>query len=273
MESGITRIIFFNGSFVKASSAKISALAPGFLCGLGVFETMRSYQGRIIYLEAHLERLKQGCRVMGIEFDYTLLELKRIIRKVVNVNNLSDAYVRLTLSRAVQGSDILVLAKKYLPYSLGRYRRGFSLEVSSLFQNEDNFLSRMKLTNRAIYELVYQQARRQGFDDALILTSRGYISETSRSNIFLVKEKTLFTPSLDCGCLPGITRRVIRDLAARYGIPVYETRLSLKDLREAPGAFLTNSLIGVMPLKDKCDSLSEFFRKKYHCLLRPRKLS
>jgi branched-subunit amino acid aminotransferase/4-amino-4-deoxychorismate lyase len=181
---------------------------------------------------------------------------------------LPDAYVRLTVYAGQNKSEYSLLVREYQPYPEKKYREGFRLGISRFRQNEFSFFCRLKICDRMLYELALKEAREAGFDEAIILNSRGYISEASRSNIFLSRKKELFTPALSCGCLDGITRRVILDLARRYKVKSNEGNFTLKDLEEAEGAFLTNSLIGLMPLKDKCAGLTRFFLKKYRCLLK-----
>jgi branched-subunit amino acid aminotransferase/4-amino-4-deoxychorismate lyase len=110
-----------------------------------------------------------------------------------------------------------------------------------------------------------------------MLNSRGYVAEGSRSNIFLIKGKELLTPSLESGCLNGVTRGVILDLSKKYNIRSQEGNYTLKDLSQADEAFFTNSLIGVMPLvslergaigDSRCGRLTKFFIEKYACLLK-----
>ncbi|MBI5144973.1 MAG: aminotransferase class IV [Candidatus Omnitrophica bacterium] len=243
---------------------------------MGVFETMRAVNNKIVYLEAHLERLQQSCLALGIDFPYPAVKLKKWIEQIVKINNLADAYIKLTLSQSRSQTDISIIARNYQPYPRGKYRQGFQMGLAQKRQ-KDYLLAQHKVTCRNFYETAYQAAKKRGLDEALILNSRGYIAEGTRSNIFLAQEKTLFTPALACGCLNGITRQVILDLAREYQIKAYTGNFTLKDLYRADEAFLTNSLIGVMPLTflagkrigtGKCGKISDFFLKKYSCLLK-----
>jgi branched-subunit amino acid aminotransferase/4-amino-4-deoxychorismate lyase len=270
-------IIFLNGKFLKAKEASISIDNPGFLLGLGLFETFRSYNKRIIYLDEHLKRIMNSCKLIHLKFTYTLGRLKKIIKNTVAINAVSDAYVRLTLWKSQSGTDILVIVRKYSPYSLEKYKRGFTANIAAFRQNEHSLFSQIKTTNRLFYELCLCKAKNQGFDEALIINNNGYIAEASRSNIFLVKNNEIFTPYLDCGCLDGITRRVIFDLAKKYHTNAQEGNFTLQDVYNADEAFLTNSLMGVMPLvsvekhnigKGRKGRLTEFFEKKYNLLLK-----
>lgn len=269
--------IFLNGRFIHREEAKTFILTPGFLYGWGLFETMRSLNNKIVYFDEHLKRIKNSSQLIGLKFPYSLSKLKEIIQKAVELNGAKDVYIKLTLWKSNSGTDALVRVRKYEPYPRKKYRQGFYTCVSSYKQNENSFLARLKTTNHLIYQLAYMEAKNRKFDEAIILNNRGYITEGSRSNIFLVKDKALFTPALECGCLDGITRKVIFSLAKKYHIPIYEGNFTLQDLYNSDEAFLTNSLMGVMPLnslerkpigKHKCRELSEFFIKRYNYLLR-----
>lgn len=270
-------IVFLNGKFIAQDKAKISVIDPGFLYSWGLFETMRSYNNKIVYFDKHLKRIKNSCSFITLKFSYSLRELKKIIKKAVKINGFRDAYLRLTLWKSEDGTNILIIVKKYNPCTLRKYKQGFHACIYPLRQNVNSFLTRLKTTNHLSYQLASLYAKKRRFEEALILNNRGYIAEGSRSNIFWVKNNALFTPRLECGCLDGITRQVIFDLAKKYNIKVYEGNFIVQDLYKADEAFLTNSLIGVMPLTslekktiglNKCGKTTQFFIKKYNCLLR-----
>ncbi len=270
--------IFFNGKFLPEKEARISVLEPGFLYGWGLFETMRAYNNKIIYLDEHLKRIKNSSKLIKLTFPYSLERLKEIIKKSVKINGFRDSYVRLTLCKGLEDKTAtLVWVRKYHPPSYKKYKTGFRVSISRFRQNEGSYLARLKTNNYLLYQLTYLEAKDKNFDEAVILNNRGYITEASRANLFFIKDKEIFTPSLECGCLEGITRKVIFDLAKKYNIKINEGRFTIKDLYESDGAFLTNSLIGVMPLaslerknigKDKCQRLTKFFIAKYNSLLK-----
>lgn len=261
---------------MREDEAKLPVLTQGFLSGFGLFETMRSYRDKIIYFNEHLSRIRESSKLLGIRFPYPAARLKEAIRKTVLLNKIKDARVRLTLLKKDSGTDALVTVKKYNPYPSRKYAQGFSVQISILRQNEA-FLAQIKSTNRILYELSYQQARDAGFDEALLLNNRGNITEASRSNIFFVKEQTLCTPVLSSGCLDGITRSVIFDLAKKNNIGVFEGSFTPFDLYKADEAFLTNSLMGIMPLvaieknrigNARTGRITKFFMREYNLLLK-----
>lgn len=274
-------IIFLNGKFLNPEEAEreveLSVLTPGFLSGFGLFETLRSYDDKIVYFKEHLERIRDSAKLIGIKFSYTFKQIKEVIAKLICLNHLKDTYVRLTLWKSVRGSDLLITARKYQPYPQRKYQKGFSVVVSRFRQDENSFFASLKSTNRILYQLSLDEARKRGFDEAIILNNRGYFTEGSRSNIFFIKGKDIFTPALECGCLNGITRQVIFALAKRDNLKIYEDNFTLGDLYRADEAFLTNSLIGVMPLTSvekvvightKCRRLTKFFLARYRSLLK-----
>ncbi|MFA4889066.1 MAG: aminotransferase class IV [Candidatus Omnitrophota bacterium] len=231
---------------------------------MGVFETMRVYNGRIVYFAQHLKRLKASACLLGLKFP---AQLKSAVKEKVKSHCHRDLRMRVVVYQAKGKTGFSISARKYKPFTECKYKTGFSVYLSGLKQDKNSIFARIKSTRRALYEAAYKQARKKGFDEALILNQDGVICEASRSNIFLVKDNALWTPALACGCLPGITRKVIFDLARVSGIKVKPSRLNLADLDQAEEAFLTNSLIGVMPIKNKCGKISLLLQKKYNSLL------
>ncbi len=231
----------------------------------GIFETMRVYRGKIIYLDAHIKRMRESAKILGIECP-SQQKIKKIISDTINKSKIKDMYLRLTLS--ARGSEIVVDTKEYVSYTKDKYRDGFKICVGPLKQDEKSIFSRIKTTKRSLYESNFAYAKKKGFDEAIILNKRGEIAECSRSNIFLVKNNELFTPDISCGCLSGITRRVIIDLAKQNNIKCNQTRLTMKDFNNCDEAFLTNSLMGVMPINKKCARITLLLIKKYNLALK-----
>jgi len=271
-------IIFLNGKFIPAKEACLPVLTLGFLYGWGLFESMRAYDNKIVYFDEHLKRIGKSAKLMDIKCPYAPARLKGVIHEAVKISGFKDAYARLTLWKSENGADILVTVKKYRSYPSRKYKEGFHAFISSFRQNNDSLFAQLKTTNYLICRLAYGQALKKGFDEALILNHKGYIAEGSRSNLFFVKGKELFTPSLKCGCLDGITRRVVFDLAKKYKIEAFEGNFTIQDLAGSNEAFLTNSLMGIMPLasvEGRCigrntgrRQLSSLFMKQYASLFK-----
>jgi len=252
----MSEIVYLNGSLVPRSQASISALDYGFLYGYGLFETMRAYGGQVFRLDSHLRRLESSSRILELPIDTQ--ELKGAIMDTLQANQLGDARIRITVSIG-EGSmvldpdscgspTILVLAAHYQPYSEEVYQRGFRAVVSSIRRNSQSPVPRLKSANFLESALAKREARRAGVDDTLFLNEKGLLAEASTSNIFLVTNGVLKTPGLDSGILPGITREVILELASKLGIKAIEQDTGLDELYQAEEAFLTNSMVEIMPL-------------------------
>ena len=251
-------IVYLNGSLIPRSQARISALDYGFLYGFGLFETMRAYEGRVFRLDRHLNRLARSAEVLGLPLPAT--DLRSAVMATIQANQLGDARVRIAVSIGEGGivpdpstcdqPTVLILAGHYQPYPEQVYEKGFKAIVSSIRRNSQSPLSRLKSANYLESMLARQEARAAGVDEALCLNEKGLLAEASMSNVFLVTNGTLRTPGPGSGILPGITREAILELASSLAISTLEDDVRRDELYQAQEAFLTNSLIEVMPLTE-----------------------
>lgn len=244
-------IICINGQFVPASQAQISVLDQGFLYGYGLFETILVLEGQPALLEAHLKRLTEGCAALGIMVPPSLAGLDILVKQVIKLNNITEGALRITLSAgALPGKKAgnLVISPRPFPYKSPDYKKGFSAGWASTRRNEQSFLVKLKTLNYLENILARREAREKGWDEAIFLNTAGYVAEGTVSNIFLVKDNRVITPSPDQGLLPGILRQVALETCHRLGIIVQERPVSPRELVTADECFLTNSLMLVMPL-------------------------
>lgn len=251
-------IVYLNGSLMPRSQASISVLDYGFLYGFGLFETVRAYEGQVFRLDRHLSRLVRSAEILGLPIG--ALDLEGAVMDTIQANKLSDARIRITISVGEGGMapdpstcnkpTVLILAEHYQPYPERVYQKGFRAVVSSIRRNSQSPLSRLKSANYLESILARQEARAAGVDEALCLNEKGLLAEASMSNIFLVTDGILRTPGQETGILPGITRETILELASELGIDTLEHDIRLDELFHAQEAFVTNSLIEVMPLTE-----------------------
>jgi branched-subunit amino acid aminotransferase/4-amino-4-deoxychorismate lyase len=238
---------------------------------------MRAQKGRVIYLRKHLERMASSSQALKIKVPYSLVKLKEIILKAIKLSGLRDAYLRLTLWQEDKESKILLIVRQYKAFTKERYKQGLKACISKYIQSQNSPLPYLKTTNRLLYQFALKEAKDKGFDEAVFLNTSGHLTEGTRSNLFFVQGDTLVTPSLECGCLAGITRRAVIDIAAKSKIKLEEGNFTVQDLYNAKEAFLTNSLIGLMPLvnleghliaKGRPGELTIFLMQKYNSLLK-----
>jgi branched-chain amino acid aminotransferase group I len=248
-------IVYLNGELVPRSKAQISAFDYGFLYGYGLFETMRAYSGRIFRLEQHLDRLRCSAKVLGLDVESIDCDLEKALYDTLRANELADARVRLTVSGGegdatpdLTGSSsptVLIVATNYVALSP---RKELTVAVSSIRRNSHSPISWLKSLNYLDNLLARRIARSAGADDALLLNEEGFVAEASTCNVFLVSRGTLITPDEESGILPGVTRRAVMELAVKLGVKVTEAKVTLEELLKAEEAFLTNSLIELVPL-------------------------
>ena len=253
------RIIFLDGEFLVKDERFVQSLAPGLFKARGVFETVRADDGKIFALSEHLGRMKQGLKTLGLRLPYALPEVKKFILETIKRNRFSRARVRVVVwqarppigqRRGQQGTFVrmAITSLPYQPPPQIKYRRGYCAAVIKTNRRAGKRYASVKSLDYQIFANAYERAKRRGYDEALLLNQKGCVFEASRSNIFLVKNGGLYTPSLLSGCLNGITRQKILKLARQMNVAVHQKNISFKEIMTAQEAFLTNSLIGVMPL-------------------------
>ena len=250
------RWIFVNGEVVERSTARVSALDRGLLYGYGLFETMRSYGGRVFRLTEHYRRLCDGASRLAIAVPLSLDDVGEAVDAVLVRNDLADAYLRLTVTAGTPpnaagpagDAAAVLVARPLTDYPPDLYRRGMAAVVSPVRRNETSPLTRVKSLNYLDSLLAREAARRRGADEAILLNTRGLVAEGSASNLFLVEGGRLLTPSIESGALPGITRQAALELASAAGLEAVESGVEMQALWDAPEVFLTNSVMEVMPL-------------------------
>ncbi len=250
--------VWINRKLVDIDKAKVSVFDRGFMYGDGVFETMRSYAGTVFGLDAHLARLFRSLEAAGFESPYSKTRLEREIYRTLKANGLKSAYIRLTMTRGegrfgIEYKDeftpnVVIVAREFGLYPGWMFRKGLSAGVVGIRQNERSPLSGIKSLNFLPYILARLEAKKKGFDEAILANTRGDIAEAATSNIFIVRGSALLTPSLECGIRPGVTRAVVLKIARRLGIAASERTLAPKQLLGADEVFLTNSLAEVLPV-------------------------
>lgn len=254
-------LVYLNGAFVPLSWARVSVLDNGFLYGDGLFETMRSYRGKVPALDRHLRRLRTGLDALRIPLPKELDGMPELIREVLRANSLLDADARLRLTvTSGEGTGtprfsrespptVLITAFMLPPADPAEFESGYRAMISvRIRRNHLSPISTLKSLNYLESLLAKAEAREREVEECILLNAAGYVAEGSTSNVFLVKGGRLITPSSDSGILPGITREVLIEIASRMGIPSDERWVRPKELFAADECFLTNSIIELMPL-------------------------
>jgi branched-chain amino acid aminotransferase len=252
-------LVYLNGHFVPKEEAAVSVFDHGFLYGDGIYETMRAYNGVPFLLVRHLERLTHSAKAISLALPMPLQGIEKALRETLRINNLTEAYVRLHISRGPGeiGLDpalcpeptMVIMAKQFKDYPTEHYRRGVSVAIVKTRRNHPLALDpSIKGTNFLNNILAKIEAIRAGAYEGIMLNWEGFVAEGTICNIFMVKSGTLVTPALSIGILEGVTRGLVLDLAQQICTPVQEAAFRPQELIDADECFITNSTIEVMPV-------------------------
>jgi branched-chain amino acid aminotransferase len=247
--------VFLNGRFVAAARASVSVYDRGLLYGDGLFETLRAYQGKAFGLEAHLERLTDSSKVLGLPVP--AYDWRAVIGELLRRSRLDrrDAWVRITLTRGRAEPTVLppvpprptiiVMAKPIDPTLAAKQRHGVA--VALLPYSRHGFIPEHKTLNYLPAVVGKVLADRHGAYDGLFVRRDHFITEGTTSSLLVVQNKSVWTTPIG-GILPGVTRRRVLDIAARAHLRTLECDLTTTDLLEADEAFLTSSISEIMPI-------------------------
>lgn len=224
------------------------------LFGLGLFETLLITEVGPLFVDKHWLRMYKGAKFLGLKLpdkDEWLKLVLNFIEESPKPSTFPYA-LRVTLSGGAPLDDIpsqILFHNRALPYTLAQYTLGIRLHLLLSPRNEQSPLVCIKSTNYLENILAKEEARHNGAEEGLWLNTKATISEGTMSNIFFIKDRTLFTPALASGCLPGTRRQITLDLARSLQIPSCEGLYSFSDLLTADEIFMTNALMGIMPVR------------------------
>jgi branched-chain amino acid aminotransferase len=252
----MNEIAYLNGSYLPLKEGRVSVMDYGFLFGYALYETTRAYNGKFFRLDSHLKRLEQSALALSIPLD--IPQIRAAIRETVLRNPFENGRMRLTITpgpgsaspdpQSCHTPTVLCTVVEYKPYAGEIYKQGFSALIFNLRRNSQSLLPGLKSASFVENILAKKKARESGVDEALMLNDKGLLAEASSSNIFVVNQGVLKTPRLGSGLLPGITRKVILELALHLGIPYQESDIIPSQLTSAEEVFITNSMIEIMPV-------------------------
>lgn len=254
---------------MNAEEAMVSVYDHGFLYGLGLFETFRTYGGQSFLLERHMKRLETASQYLGIKLSITLEQLQWIVQSLLEANELEDGYVRVTVSAGAgelglptqdyNEPTVVVMVKPISNPTFEQWSKGKALQLLQTVRNTPEGPYRFKslhYMNNIIAKrelLALGEATIVGAE-GLMLSNKGYIAEGIVSNLFFVKDEIMYTPHLDTGILPGITREFVIELARQHGLTVVEGFYTFEELWEATEIWMTNSIQELIPITTLLDA-------------------
>lgn len=251
--------VYIDGELVEKKKAKISVFDHGLLYGDGVFEGIRSYDGLVFKLKEHIDRLFESAHTIMLKIPLSKQELTRAVIKTLRANKLKEAYIRLVITRGVGdlGLDprkcvrpgVIIITDKIAFYPNELYQNGLELITVPTTRNGPETLNpQIKSLNYLNNILAKIEATNCGREEAIMLSSSGYVAECTGDNIFMFKNKKLLTVPGYVGALKGITRNAVMDIARKLKIEVAEEVLTRHDLYNADEVFLTGTAAEIIPV-------------------------
>ena len=252
-------LIYIDGEFLPKAEAKVSVFDHGLLYGDGVFEGIRSYNGRVFKLDEHLERLYDSAKSIMLQVPIPIETMKEKVLETLRLNHLREAYIRLVVTRGVgdlgldpdkcPNPSIIIIADKITLYPPKFYEDGLEIVTVSVRRNYAEAINpRIKSLNYLNNILAKIEGKQAGAEEVLMLNAEGYVVECSGDNIFWVKNEVLVTPPVHMGILEGVTRNSVIDLAREAGMQVEERVFTRHDLYIADECFLTGTAAEVIPV-------------------------
>lgn len=238
--------------------AMVSVFDHGLLYGDGVFEGIRLYDGCVFKLDEHLERLEYSAKAILLDLPMSRQQLADAVCETCRENKLSNGYVRLVVTRGVGHlgltpdgcgpPSVIIIADDIQLYPEELYEKGLKIiSVPTRRINASALPPAVKSLNYLNNILAKIEAKKVGFQEALMLNDKGEIAECTGDNVFIISKGVLFTPPLDAGSLRGITRGAVMDIAKNLGISCREQALTRYDLWTADECFLTGTAAEVIP--------------------------
>jgi len=264
-----TEKIWFSGTFVDWADAKIHVASHGLHYGTGVFEGIRAYatdRGPAVFrLDDHLRRLVDSARLLYMPIPYSLEELRAAVHETIAVNGLDECYLRpiafygygeLGVHTGTNPVEVVIMAYPWGAY-LGEegQKTGITAMISSWKRVGPNTIPHVaKATGIYLNSmLATHEARRAGYDEAILLTDEGQVADGPGENVFVVKDGEISTPPLSTSILPGITRETVMTIARDLGYTVVEKTIIRPDLYLADEVFMTGTAAEVTPVRSVDD--------------------
>jgi branched-chain amino acid aminotransferase len=257
----VTATVNVNGRITGERDAAISVFDHGFLYGEGIYETLRTYNGRVFLWDRHMRRLRRSADMIVLDLPFTDEEFTSRVRATTVAAKLNgaEAYIRILVTRgigeltydpkATPTPSVVIIVKPHVEPSAAVFEQGVRVCLVPILRNHPGSVSPMIKSNNLLNNaLAMQQAIRNGGYEGVMRNYRGELTECTQSNLFIVKNGIALTPPLDAGLLPGITREFLFEVGRDIGVDVREQVLRDDDLFNADEAFLTSTTREAVPI-------------------------
>ncbi len=251
--------VYIDGKYYDERNARVSVFDHGLLYGDGIFEGIRAYNGRVFKLKEHIDRLFCSAKAILLNLPMSHEDIMAAVVETCRRNKIRDGYIRLVVTRGIgtlglnpnrcKNPSVIIIAGKIQLYPQEFYQRGMEIVTVPTTRNLHSALNpAIKSLNYLNNVLARIEANIAGCEEAILLNAEGFVCECTGDNVFIIKERHLFTPPLSAGALYGITRRVVMEMAEESGLTVSEPNLTRYDLFNADECFLTGTGAELVPI-------------------------
>lgn len=252
-------VVNINGELTDAKQAKISVLDRGFLYGDSIYEVTYSENNTLLFVNEHMQRLLNSARLLHMELEQSIEFYIQEMLRTLKHAQIPRAYIRLIITRGISpigldpfhtlGGQYVIIAKPLPEYPHDMYTKGLKMMISQVQRNPKEATDpNAKSGNYLNNVMAIREAKSKGYFDALMANSQGDITEGTTFNVWMVKDKTLYTPHSNSGLLKGITRSKVMQLCKENNIAFQEANLKAADFHKADEVFLTSATKGVMSI-------------------------
>jgi branched-chain amino acid aminotransferase len=248
------RFLLYNGDVRETSAKLLEAGQVGVLNGWGVFSTLRVNEGVLFAFERHWARMARDAKLLRVPMPWDAETMNRELTKLVEANQARNATLRVAVVRNKGGAfegpalerdaDLIAFTK-----DLNHWGESAALSIQPQARHAQSPFAGTKVLSWCFNLVMYEQATTSGFDEVVLLNERDEVSECTSANVFITLGDRVFTPPLNSGCLPGVTRELLLEVIRVPGITVEERALRLEDLERADGVFITSTTRDLLPVR------------------------
>ena len=238
--------VFHNDALLPVEKARLSPGQAGLLCGWGIFTTLRISRGEAFAYERHWRRLEKDAAITRLPMPYTAAKVRVHLHEVIRANKITEGCARIYLVYNTVGfwqSDEKYPQVDLIIYTAGlpEHRETVRLAVREHGRHAASPLAGVKTISWLNNVWAVAEAVKEGFDEVVMLNERGEVTECTSANIFVVRGEKVFTPPLNSGCLEGVTRGILMEIAPEAGVSVLEQALRPEDLYSADEVFISST--------------------------------
>ncbi len=285
----MTATIWIDGTFHDRDSAKISVFDHGLLYGDGVFEGMRTYDGKVFRLHEHIRRLYDSAKAIALTVPISMDEMERVTNELVARSGIGEAYLRHVVTRGTgdlgldlrncKVATVIIICDQLRMFPAERLEIGLRLITAGTpTPHRESLSPRVKSLNYLPHVMAKFEGTSVGADEVLMLDASGFVAEASGQNVFVVRDGVVSTPPPSAGILKGVTRDVVLELCMTLGIVVREEILNRYDVYTADELFLSGTASELVPVREvdgriigtgKPGPVTLQLRQAFHSLVRP----